>query len=265
VPRPVIALLTDFGLRDHYVAAMKGVILGICPDATLLDITHDVAPQDIVGGALELEAVVPYLPDDTIVVGVVDPGVGSERRAVAIDATRVRFVGPDNGLFDLALRAVAGEVTAVSLTDPQFHRPVMSRTFEGRDRFGPVAAHLANGVTLTSLGPRVTDLQSIEVPDPVVGPASAEGVVLRVDHFGNLVTNIGADHVQGIGEDAHVSLGNVTIAGISATYADAAPGSLCALIGSSGRLEVAVSGGSAARALGVARGARVTVRRRMSA
>src|SRR3954471_5976858 len=113
--RPVIALLTDFGLCDHYVAAMKGVVLGLCPEATFVDISHDIAPQDILGGALELEAVAPYLPRDTVVVGVVDPGVGSARRGVAIQTDGLRFVGPDNGLFSLALNGRATE--AVELTN----------------------------------------------------------------------------------------------------------------------------------------------------
>ncbi|MFN7981048.1 MAG: SAM-dependent chlorinase/fluorinase [Vicinamibacterales bacterium] len=155
--RPVIALLTDFGLSDHYVAAMKGGMLGICPDATLLDITHDIPPQDILSGALELESVGPYLPPSTIVVGVVDPGVGSLRRAVAFDTRDgLRCVGPDNGLFSL-LAEVSGVGTAVEITNPAYMRVPLSKTFEGRDRFAPAAAWLARGVELLALGPMATD------------------------------------------------------------------------------------------------------------
>ena len=150
--RPVIALLTDFGLHDHYVGVMKAVILGIAREASFIDITHDIAPQDIVAGALELEAVVSYLPAGTVLVGVVDPGVGSERRGVAVEAGGLTLVGPDNGLFTLALNRL-GQGRAVELREPRFALPAASLTFEGRDRFAPAAAYLASGIDLAALGP----------------------------------------------------------------------------------------------------------------
>lgn len=268
--RPVIALLTDFGLRDHYVSAMKGVILGICPEATLLDITHDIAPQDVLEGALELEAVATYLPQGTVVVGVVDPGVGSSRRGIAIDTGGLRFVGPDNGLFSLALQKHTSAV-AVETTNRAFTRDSISSTFEGRDRFAPVAAHLARGAAVAECGPIVSDLITLSVPAAVVRPERIDGVVLRADRFGNLITNIRRDELRDVsaaGSQSNASDNRsagvgVRVAGttvvLSATYSDVATGALCALFGSSDRLEIAVNGGSAAASLGLSRGAAVQV------
>ena len=258
VPRPVIALLTDFGLSDHYVAAMKGVMLGIAPDATLLDITHGIAPQDVLGASLELEAVSPYLPDGTIVVAVVDPGVGTSRRAIAVDAGRLRLVGPDNGLFTLMTDGLP-DVHAVELANSRFLRPASSRTFEGRDRFAPVAAHLAVGLPLDELGPPARGLVRLDVAAPVVRADAIDGQVLRADHFGNLLTNIRRSAL-----DALAPACDVLVAGhrlrVSATYGEGEPGALMALVGSTERLEIAVNGGSAASVLGLGRGAVVSVR-----
>jgi S-adenosylmethionine hydrolase len=262
--RPILALLTDFGLHDHYVGAMKAVILGICPDATIFDITHDIAPQDILAGALELQAVVPVLPAAAIVVAVVDPGVGSSRRGVAVECGGVRFVGPDNGLIELATRNRA-EVTAVELTNQAFARDTISRTFEGRDRFAPAAAWLAAGVPLADLGPAIDRLVAIDVPVAVAGATTIDGVVLRVDRFGNLITNITRHALERLGGEPSVRIGSAEIDRVSATYAEAAPGALCALVGSAERLEIAVNGGSAADVLVLGRGAAVQVRVRSAA
>jgi S-adenosyl-L-methionine hydrolase (adenosine-forming) len=259
--RPIIALLTDFGLRDHYVAAMKGVVLGICPDATLLDITHDVPPQDILAGALELEAVVGYLPAQTTILAVVDPGVGSSRRGVAIETANLRFAGPDNGLFSLALKE-AGESRAFELTNPRFARETVSRTFEGRDRFAPAAAWLASGTPIEAFGPAVADLVRLTVPRPRSTEHDIEGVVLRVDHFGNLVTNIAANDLASVSGAASIHVAGAVIDRLSHTYAERASGALCALVGSTGRLEISVSGGNAAALLGASRGTPVHVRSR---
>src|SRR3954465_14248481 len=151
MPRPIIATLTDFGLRDHYVAAMKAVALGICPEVTFVDITHDIAPQDVAGAALELEACCTYFPAATIFLVVVDPGVGSARPALARAAGPYRFVAPDNGVLSPVLGGTR-ERRVVELTDPTYARPTVSRTFEGRDRFAPAAAWLATGVDLEALG-----------------------------------------------------------------------------------------------------------------
>ncbi len=257
--RPVIALLTDFGLRDHYVAAMKGVVLGLCPDAAIVDITHDVPPQDILAGALELEAVAPYLPSGTIVVGVVDPGVGSARRGVIVETGGLRYVGPDNGLFSLVTRA-SGVGIACEIANPRFMRPSVSRTFEGRDRFAPAAGWLAAGTPIAEFGPHVSDLVSLDVPEPAVrDDGTLTGIVLRVDHFGNLVTNIPDAQVARFAS-VSIDVAGARIDRLAHTYADAAKGSLCALIGSTGRLEISVNGGSAADTLAASRGTAVHVR-----
>jgi S-adenosyl-L-methionine hydrolase (adenosine-forming) len=258
---PIIALLTDFGTRDHYAGAMRGVALGICRDATLADITHDIAPQDVLGGALELAAAFRYFPPATVFLCVVDPGVGSARRAIAADAGGYTFVAPDNGLLTLVFRACA-PARVVELTERRYAQPTISRTFEGRDRFAPAAAWLANGTDLGALGRPITDWQRLDVPEPRVEGGQLSGVVLRIDRFGNLVTNIDRRGVEraAAGTDITIAAAGRQVGGLVATYADAQPGALCALFGSSDHLEIAVNGGSAAERLRVTRGAPVTVR-----
>src|SRR5438874_8970185 len=166
--RPVIALLTDFGTRDHYAGTMKGVALGICPDATLVDITHDLPAHDVLAGALELVASYKYFPAGTIFLVVVDPGVGSTRRGIAADTGDFKFVAPDNGV----LTAVLDEHPAkrvVELTERKYARPTVSRTFEGRDRFAPAAAWLAKGIDLAALGRSAGAIQRLEIPRPALG------------------------------------------------------------------------------------------------
>jgi S-adenosylmethionine hydrolase len=187
--RPVIALLTDFGTRDAYVGAMKGVVLAVCPDVTLVDLTHDIPPQDVRTGARVLADCCDYYPAGTIFVAVVDPGVGSARRALAIDAGHYRFVGPDNGVLSAAL-ARHQPSRLVELTERTYQRPTVSRTFEGRDRFAPAAAWLARGVAVSQLGRDVSDYARLDWPLAVVTDHDIAGVVDYADRFGNLVTNI---------------------------------------------------------------------------
>lgn len=260
--RPVLAFLTDFGSRDHYVAAMKGVALTICPDATLLDITHEIAPQDVLAGALEIDAVVRYLPEGTIVVGVVDPGVGSTRRGIAARSGGRYFVGPDNGLFSLAVDVA--DLTIVELSNRVYARPDVSATFEGRDRFAPAAAWLATGVALEALGGHVSasEFVTLDVPVAITTDDGLDGVILRVDRFGNLVTNITRTQLESSGQPLEVWLGSLRIDGVARTFADVAPGHPCAIVGSTDRLELCVNGGHAADHFGVGRGAEVRVRRR---
>src|ERR687889_2216544 len=163
--KPVIALLTDFGTRDHYAGTMKGVILGICPDVTLVDITHDIPPHDVVTGALELAASYKYFPAGTIFVAVVDPGVGSARRGVAVDTGDYRFVAPDNGVLTQVLREMPAR-KVVELTERRYARPTVSRTFEGRDRFAPAAAWIAKGIQLGALGRALPSWHQLTVPGP---------------------------------------------------------------------------------------------------
>jgi S-adenosylmethionine hydrolase len=258
--RPVIALLSDFGSRDHYVATMKGVILGICPDATLVDITHEIAPHDVLEGALQLAAAARYFPAGTIFVAVVDPGVGSRRRGIAIDTGDYRFVGPDNGLFTQVLTEMPAK-KAVELTERRYGRPTVSRTFEGRDRFAPAAAWLAKGIQLPALGRTAADLHRLEIPVPEVDDTALRGAVLRIDRFGNLVTNIDRKAFERFtsGRQVQVSVGGTTVQRLVATYAEIQPGEVCVLFGSTDHLEVAANSGSAADILGLTRGAAVTV------
>src|SRR5512132_4394225 len=173
--RPVIALLSDFGARDHYAGTMKGVMLGICPDITLVDITHDITPHDVVEGALQLAASFKYFPAGTIFLAVVDPGVGSSRRGIAAESGDYRFVGPDNGVLTAVFREMPPK-RVVELTERRYARPTVSRTFEGRDRFAPAAAWLGKGIQLTGLGRPVTDYQRFEIPMPEVIEDGVRGV-----------------------------------------------------------------------------------------
>jgi S-adenosyl-L-methionine hydrolase (adenosine-forming) len=260
--RPVIALLTDFGTRDHYAGTMKGVMLGICPDATLVDISHEVPAHDVLAGALELSAAYPYFPSGTIFLAVVDPGVGSSRRGLAAEAGDFRFVAPDNGV----LTAVLDEhppKRIVELTERKYARPTVSRTFEGRDRFAPAAAWLAKGVDLTALGRPAGAIHRLEIPQPLVEPDRIEGEVVRVDHFGNLVTNIRRKAFETLATGPlDIRVGQHQVPRVVSTYADASPGEVCALFGSTDHLEIAASGASAAATLDLRRGAAVHVARR---
>lgn len=261
--RPVIALLTDFGTQDHYAGTMKGVVLGICPDVTLVDITHEVPPHDVLSGALELAAAYRYFPSGTIFLVVVDPGVGSARKGLAAEAGDYRFVAPDNG----ALTAVFREMPpkrVVELTERRYARPTVSRTFEGRDRFAPAAAWIAKGIQLPAFGRPVPDYVRLDIPAPVAGDDAIAGKVLRVDRFGNLVTNIDRRTVEKLTQHGavHIVAGGQSVTRLVATYADIQPGEVCALFGSTDHLELATNAGSAAERLGLARGAAVGVTRR---
>jgi S-adenosyl-L-methionine hydrolase (adenosine-forming) len=260
--RPVIALLSDFGTKDHYVGTMKGVILGICPDATLVDITHEIAPHDVMDGALELAASCKYFPAGTIFLAVVDPGVGSARRGLAAEVGDYRYVCPDNGLLSAVIRDVPPK-KMVELTERRYARPTVSRTFEGRDRFAPAAAWLAKGIQLPALGRNLTDCTKLEIPLPVVSDGSIAGTVMRLDRFGNLVTNIDRKTFEKFGKEGslQITAGSGTVGRLVATYADIQPGEVCALFGSTDHLELAANAGSAAEALGLARGAAVRITR----
>ncbi len=257
--RPVIALLTDFGLRDHYVGTMKGVILGLVPDATIVDLTHDIPPQDVFAAAYELEAAYQYFPPGTVFVAVVDPGVGTTRRAIACEAGGFRFVGPDNGIFS-RVAAHQTPTAIVELANEAFARVPVSRTFEGRDRFAPAAAWLARGTPLEAFGPPVAGLTPLGDPDPVQHGDALDGHIIRVDRFGNLISNIDRRSLGPDRSRARVTIAGRTITGLTGTYGEAEAGALCAIVGSSGRLEIAVSGGSAEAVLGVGRGTLVRIR-----
>jgi S-adenosylmethionine hydrolase len=270
-PQPIITLTTDFGLADPYLASMKGVILSLNPQAVIVDVSHAVRPQRIEQGAFLLEASLPYFPPGSIHVAVVDPGVGTERRAIAARAPGGIFVGPDNGVLSSALpdgiRSGAAEAggrvrlpegsSGVVLTDPRYHRHPVNDTFHGRDIFAPAAAHLSLGVPLSHLGERVDDMVALppfrawKQPD-----GSRNGRIVHIDVFGNLITDVRGEDLAS--PTLTVDVGGQQIAGLQRTYASGQ--SLTALVGSSGYLEIALSGGSAAAELAVDIGAPVVVR-----
>ncbi|HET7696744.1 MAG TPA: SAM-dependent chlorinase/fluorinase [Vicinamibacterales bacterium] len=260
--RPVIALLTDFGTADHYAGTMKGVILGICPDTTLVDITHDIPPHDVMAGALELAAAYKYFPAGTIFVAVVDPGVGSARRGVAVDTGEYRFVAPDNGVLTQVLREAPAK-KIVELTERRYARPTVSRTFEGRDRFAPAAAWIAKGTQFAALGRAVADIQKLPIPVAETSADTVRGVVLRVDRFGNLVTNIDRKTVERLGQGGAITIdaGGQRVSRLVATYAELPADGVGALFGSTDHLELAAPSASAAERLQLGRGAEVTVGR----
>ena len=258
--RPIIALLTDFGWADHYAGAMKGAALTICPDAMLVDISHDVPPHDILAGALELQFSFHYFPPGTVFLVVVDPGVGSSRLGLAAEAGDYRFVAPDNGVLSGVFEDVPPK-RVVSLTERRYARPTISRTFEGRDRFAPAAGWLAKGAKVAALGSAVKDYVRIGIPHAAETDDRIVGQVMRVDRFGNLVTNIPRPMVDKLAAGGAIDIraGGHPIGTLVETYAGAEPGTPCALFGSSDRLEIALNGGDAALHLGVAAGAVVEV------
>jgi S-adenosylmethionine hydrolase len=260
---PTIGLLTDFGLADHYVGAMKGAILSVCPDATLVDVVHEIPAHDVEAGALALDASYRHFPGGTVFVAVVDPGVGTGRRPVALGAGRWLFVGPDNGLFTHVLDAHP-QARVHLLANPLLCRLAASPVFHGRDLFGPAAGHLARGLPLAEVGPRVLDPVRLAVPRARRTPGAVEGAVVHVDRSGNLVTSLTEADLESLG--APGSAGLAVVLGEQAlplvrTYGDVPPGGACALVGSSGRLEIAVHRGRADELPGAGRGRPVLVRR----
>jgi S-adenosylmethionine hydrolase len=266
----VVALLTDFGHQDHYVGAVKGAVLVACPGASILDVGHEVPPHDVLSGAFALSACFRAFPPGTVFVAVVDPGVGSERRPLALQADGYFFVGPDNGIFTLVLEETS-RARVHALTNQKLWGPRRSHTFHARDIIGPVAGHLAAGTPLAKVGPAVRDPLRLPVP-PVRQTAAGEWTasVLHVDRFGNLTTTLGEGQLAAIldGSEGDPNAFVVVVEGVVMplvqAYADVAEGEPCALVGSSGRLEVAVHRGNASRQLGAGRGAPVTVRKAFS-
>jgi S-adenosylmethionine hydrolase len=260
--RPVIALMSDFGTSDHYAGTMKGVILGICPDAELVDISHDIPPHDVVTAAIELAATYKYFPAGTIFLTVVDPGVGSARRGLAAETGDHRFVAPDNGVLSAVFQEAAPR-RVVELTERRYARPTVSRTFEGRDRFAPAAAWLAKGIQLSALGRAVLDYQKLDLTPAETTDDAITGRVMRVDRFGNLVTNIDRRTVERLAQGGSIQIeaGPHRIARLVATYAEIGDDEVCALFGSTDHLELAANAASAVERLGLGRGAAVVVRR----
>jgi S-adenosyl-L-methionine hydrolase (adenosine-forming) len=260
--RSIITLLTDFGARDAYAAAMKGVILSLNPEAVLVDVTHEISPQDVRTGAFVLAEAAPYFPAGAIHLAVVDPGVGSARRGLAASAGGRFFVGPDNGLFHFIFSAAA-DLSLVSLENPAYWRRHVSATFHGRDVFAPIAAHLSLGTPLDALGPPLADPVFLPLPEAVFTADKVRGEIIHVDHFGNLVSNIRwaalVEWLAGRGFRLHI--GSRTLTRLRRTYADAAPGEALALEGSHAYLEIACNQASASARLEVGVGAALFLER----
>jgi hypothetical protein len=255
-PSGIVTLLTDFGHDDAYVGTVKGVLLSINPEARLVDLTHAVPPQDVRRAALLLEGAWRFFPRGTVHLAIVDPGVGGERRAIAIAAGGHYFVGPDNGLLGFCFDLPGAR--GVVLAEPRFHRRPVSRTFHGRDVFAPVAAHCSRGVRLAALGPALRD--PVRLPKPRLRRAGGrlEGEVLLADRFGNLLTSLTRHALGGLPSRGVLRIGGARVRGLAGTYADRPRQGLGAVIDSSGRVEVFVREGSAAARLGVGPGAPVS-------
>jgi S-adenosylmethionine hydrolase len=256
----IITLTTDFGTGSHYVAAMKGVILSIHPAATIVDIAHDVPPQDIRRAALLLDDVADWFPPGTIHVAVIDPGVGTDRAIVYAQIGQQQFIAPDNGLLSrLAARMPPQKL--IRLAEPAFWLEHVSTTFHGRDIMAPVAARLALGLDPDRLGPTLEQLTTLDWPTARASQARIDGTVIEIDSFGNLITNITADMFASRPTDrrACIVCNIYETWGIYHAYAEQASGTLVALIGSSGRLELAIVRDNAAERLGIGVGAPVTV------
>jgi S-adenosylmethionine hydrolase len=264
-----VTLLTDFGLVDEYVGVMKGVIMTIYPAAAIVDLCHEIPPQDIAAAARMLRAAYPYFPGGTIHVCVVDPGVGTDRAVLAARADGHCFVGPDNGVLFPLLQEAAVEAV-VRAERSEYFLPEISRTFHGRDIFAPVAAHLLRGVPVTALGriAAIDELVPLVLSAPQTGPdGTVAGTIINADRFGNLLTDIEHRHIAPLadaGTSIEIRVGDVTISGLSPHYGRPDGKTCRAVIGSRGHLEIAVSGGSARRRLQLRPGDPVVVRRKAS-
>ncbi len=256
----VITVTTDFGSSSPYVAAMKGVILSISPDTTIVDLTHSVGAQDIRAGALALFETTRWFPPGTIHVAVVDPGVGTSRGIVYARIGNQAYVAPDNGLLSrLALGTRPS--TIITVTEPAYWLRPVSKTFHGRDIMAPVAAHLSLGLDPARLGPAQRELVMLDWTEACVADSKIEGSIQSVDSFGNLITDISADSLANVprGEEVAIVCDEHETHGIFETYADQPSMTLIALVGSSGKLELAIVGESAAEMLGISPGTPVVI------
>jgi len=271
----IITLTTDFGLTDAYVAAMKGVILSINPEARLIDICHTIKPQNIPQAAFVLGAAYQFFPQKTIHVVVVDPGVGTKRRAIILRTPSADFVAPDNGVLSYVIQQSSAKpvensinqqqiklesgMEAIAITKPQFWRSPVSPTFHGRDIFAPVAARLSLGFPLTDFGEAISSVMMLPLPQPYRAPdGSLVGHILHIDSFGNLITNIKTADLPQTNQTVTIEVGNQHISGLSRTYGESE--GLLALVGSSGYLEVSLKGGNACAFLNAEAGDEVRIR-----
>ncbi len=253
--RPLITLTTDFGTSSPYIAQMKGVILSLCREADLVDLTHAIGPQNIQEGAVVLADTTPRFPPGTLHLAVVDPGVGSSRRLVYAEIGEQRYLAPDNGLLGM-LATTTWPTRMIALENRDYWLPEVSHTFHGRDILAPVAAHLANGLDPALFGPQLAALESLAIVKPRKTGGGLVGEVLYVDSFGNAITNIRRDDLAFLGDLDRVSIefAGGTIPHLVANYAAGLEGETIALFDSQDRLEIAVVGGSAAQKHGIAAG-----------
>jgi S-adenosyl-L-methionine hydrolase (adenosine-forming) len=259
--RPIVTLTTDYGTNDHLVGVMKGVILSINPDVTLVDITHGVLAHDVLDGALTIGQAYKYFPPKTIHVVVVDPGVGTERRPILVAGDQHYFVAPDNGVLSSVYDQTEALYVWHIISEHYFRQPV-SKTFHGRDIFAPVAAWLSKSWQTSAFGEAITDFTRFAIPKPKTSGNTTRGVVLRVDQFGNLITNLRIEDVPALASadgKCTIKAGSAVIGKMVTTFAEGASGELVGIIGSSGYLEICVNKASAARTLGIGRGTEVTV------
>lgn len=261
--RPIITLTTDFGLNDHFVGAVKGVILNIAPDAEIVDISHAVDPFDVLEGALAIASAYSYFPADTVHLAVVDPGVGTARRPVVVTAGLHQFVAPDNGVLSL-IYSREDRVSVYHATAEHYFLQPVSQTFHARDVFAPIAAYLAKGVAPSTLGDEITDFVRLDIPRPTaINETAWRGAVIKVDRFGNLITNITPELIpllfQPDPPPFRIFVGNQEITAIRNTYGSAPSGELFGILSSMGYLEIATNQASAAQILSTGKGASVDV------
>ncbi|MSV34701.1 MAG: hypothetical protein EXQ47_03780 [Bryobacterales bacterium] len=257
MPNPLITLTTDFGLSDQFAGVMKGVISGIAPSARVIDISHDIAVYNVAEAAFVIAEAWPYFPKGTIHVVVVDPGVGTLRRPLLAEAGGHFFIAPDNGVLSMVFDAAPHKVRVIS--NPKLMRGEISRTFHGRDVFAPAAAHLAKGVKPVAFGKRLTGYVRVWLSKPSKnGKSKWRGTILKVDRFGNLITNFAAKEFEGVKtRPFELRAGTKRIHRLALNYAEAGEGELFAIIGSSGYLEIATNQSSAASLIGCSAGAPV--------
>jgi len=261
--RPIVTLTTDFGLNDHFVGTIKGVILNITPDAEIVDICHTVQAFDILDGALALAHAYPYFPAGTVHLVVVDPGVGSARRPIVASSDEFNFVAPDNGVLSL-MYAREERLSIRHITSDHYFLQPMSNTFHGRDIFAPVAAYLAKGVIHEKFGEEITDYVRFNAPKPkAVDGNNLRGVILRVDRFGNLITNFTPQDLPALFQEQpapfKITIGKKEVSTLRSNYAEGAPGEVFAIIGSMGYLEIAANRAAAAQVIGVGKGTEVLI------
>ena len=261
--RPIITLTTDFGLNDHFVGAMKGVILDIVPDAEIVDISHAVQAFDVLDGALAISQAYSYFPNGTVHTVVVDPGVGSERRPILASSDGYHFVAPDNGVLSMVY-AREERIRVRHITADHYFRQPISNTFHARDVFAPVAAYLAKLVDSDKFGDEIEDYVRFAAPRPkATGENRLRGVVLKVDRFGNLITNVTPEDAPMLFAEPpaafKIVVGSREITAIRRAYAEGAPGELFGVLGSMGYLEIAVNRAAAAQIIGAAKGTEVNI------